>query len=264
MAYHLSISGQQTGPHTQFELIGLIRDGTLKGDELVWQQGLKDWSPIKELREFEGYWPITEEVIAKAESARLVARSELDRPQPWLRFWARIVDYLWFTITVWMILGLLLPQNALDWMVRLYFKGAPLDPIILFLFVPIEAWMLSRRGTTLGKSLLRVQVCQLDGTLPTYKQALQRSLLVYVKGFAMGLSLLSLFTMSFSRARLMQHKTTSWDEVTGLRVEHGEPEVWRFVLLFCAALIMLMGAGILFSLSPPVMEMMKAMENLPK
>jgi len=203
-------------------------------------------------------------MIAKAENAMLIARSELDRPRPWLRLWARIIDYLWFTVTIWMIIGLALPQSALDWLVKLYFKGAPLDPVILLLFVPVEAWMLSRRGTTLGKALLRVQVCRLDGTLPSYKQAIQRSLLVFVKGFAMGLFLLSLFTMSFSRARLLQRGTTSWDETTELRVEHGEPEVWRYVLLFCAALVMLLGAGIAFSLSPPVMEVIKAMEDLPK
>ncbi len=264
MAYHLSINGTQSGPHTQFDLIGMIRDGALKGDELVWQQGMNGWMPIKNVTDFDGYWPITEEVIAKAENAMLIARSELDRPRPLLRFWARIIDYLWFTVTIWMIIGLALPQSALDWLVRLYFKGAPLDPVILLLFVPVEAWMLSRRGTTLGKALLRVQVCRLDGTLPSYKQAIQRSLLVFVKGFAMGLFLLSLFTMSFSRARLLQRGTTSWDETTELRVEHGEPEVWRYVLLFCAALVMLLGAGVAFSLSPPVMEMIKAMEDLPK
>ncbi len=264
VAYHLSINGTQSGPHTQFDIIGMIRDGALKGDELVWQQGMTGWMPIKNVTDFDGYWPITEEVIAKAENAMLIARSELDRPRPWLRFWARIIDYLWFTVTIWMIIGLALPQSALDWLVRLYFKGAPLDPVILLLFVPVEAWMLSRRGTTLGKALLRVQVCRLDGTLPSYKQAIQRSLLVFVKGFAMGLFLLSLFTMSFSRARLLQRGTTSWDETTELRVEHGEPEVWRYVLLFCAALVMLLGAGVAFSLSPPVMEMIKAMEDLPK
>lgn len=255
MEYYLSVQGSQSGPHTQFEIIDRIRDGGLKGDELVWKKGDSDWKPLKQVVEFEGYWPLTAEVIAKAEQARSLARTELDRPQPWLRFWARMVDYTWFYLIFMMFLGAVLPQEKLAWVVKLILAHAPVGSVIYLLFVPVEAWMLSRRGTTPGKALLRIQVCRKGGGFPSYRQALMRSLLVFIRGYALGLELISLFAMSWARARLLRQGSTSWDEATGLRVEHGEPEVWRMLVLIFAIVGLVMMAVIIFALSPEFKEM---------
>lgn len=61
MEYHLSIAGERSGPHTQFHIIEGIRDERLKGDELLWHVGLQDWQPLRTVREFEGFWPVSEE-----------------------------------------------------------------------------------------------------------------------------------------------------------------------------------------------------------
>jgi len=76
MDYHLSIEGERSGPLSQFTLIDRIREGKLKGDELVWHLGLADWVKLRELDELSSYWPISEEQKAKAEEARTVARAE--------------------------------------------------------------------------------------------------------------------------------------------------------------------------------------------
>ena len=76
---------------------------------------------------------------------------------------------------------------------------------------------------------------RLDGTLPDYAQALLRSALVFVKGVALCLPIIPLFVMSWCRIRLMQLGMTSWDEHTGLRVEHGEPEPWRYLIVAIVA-----------------------------
>ena len=261
MDYHLSIGGGQKGPLTQFQVISGIRDGSLKGDELAWTKGFSEWVPLKQIEDFAGYWPVTPEVIEQAQAARQIARIELDKPRPWLRFAARMVDYLWFTTTLWMLMGAMLPQAALAWVVKMYFKGAPFDPLFLLLYVPLEAWLLSRRGTTPGKALLCMQVRTSDGGLPTYRQALARALHVYVRGVAMGLFLISILTMNYARVRLMRRKITSWDESLGLRVEHGEPEGWRILLLLIMAFFMVLGAALAFSTTP---EMIEAMRSLPK
>ena len=261
MEYYLSIQGDQTGPHTQFEIIDRIREGKILGQELIWQKGAADWLPVKQLPEFEGYWPISPETIANAEEARRVARSELDRPQPWLRFWARMVDYLWFYAACLLILAAALPEEALTWLVKAMLAMAPVDSVIFLLYTPLEAWMLSRHGTTPGKSLLRIQVVRLDGRLPTYRQALVRSLLVFIRGYALGLGIIKLFTMSWARVTLMARGVTSWDERTEMRVEHGEPEPWRILVLIVAVITMVFGTSFLFMLNPEVKEII---ENLPK
>jgi len=77
-----------------------------------------------------------------------------------------------------------------------------------------------------------------QGGLPTFQQALTRSLLVYMKGLGFAFWVVPLFTMSYSRMVLIQTGATSWDRGCQTRVEHGEPEVWRFVLVAGVALAM--------------------------
>ncbi len=273
MEYFITSAGERTGPHSQFNVIERIRDGTLKGDELAWHMGISEWKPLRELHEFSDYWKPTPEIIAEAEHVRQVARMALDTPQPWLRFWARTMDYVWFSMLFSMLLNLLLPQTSAwieaaraNLMLGQAITQAQTIFLILFptamflLFVPLEALWLSRRGTTPGKSLLRIQIRRLDGALPTFHQALLRSLLVFVKGTFLCLILPfpQLFIMSWCRIRLVQLGTTSWDEQTSLRVEHGEPEPWRylvvavivgFMALMFVALTNMQGAGMTPSLT---------------
>jgi uncharacterized RDD family membrane protein YckC len=215
------------------------------------------------LEEFSTYWPLTTEQIARADEARRLARVALDTPQPWLRFWARALDYSWFSLTLSAVIYSLLPHlqksfggtNQL-W-IMLTFGLAPL------IFVPVESWCLSRYGTTPGKSLLQVQVRDQEGGLPRFHQAFRRSILVFVKGVALGFTIPAIFTMSYSRLILLQTGATSWDRECLTRVEHGEPETWRFLLLIA----LLMGLGFLTMIltvlsNPEIMEAMRS--NLPK
>jgi uncharacterized RDD family membrane protein YckC len=258
MEYHLSTAGQRTGPHTQFHLIEGIREGRLKGDELVWHVGLDAWQPLRAVREFEEFWPVSEETLLQAETARQRARSELDRPRPWLRFWARTLDYLWFSqvfalfASPWIAgSATAMPNEPL--MRHIWMDALAILPLLLY--VPVEAWLLSKFGTTPGRALLRVQVRRLDGGLPHFSQALRRSFQVYVKGVALGLPFIYLIAMLWSRMRLLQDGASSWDEANETRVEHGEPEPWRYMVLagliaLVAVLAMLLVARMAEQMSP--------------
>jgi hypothetical protein len=54
---------------------------------------------------------------------------------------------------------------------------------------------------------------------------------VYVKGLGLGLPLVAFITMLWSRLTLLQRGATPWDEANETRVEHGEPEPWRYLVL---------------------------------
>jgi hypothetical protein len=115
MDYHLSIAGERSGPHTQFHIIQGIREGRLKGDELVWHVGLPEWQPLRDVNEFEGFWPLSEETRLQAEKARRLARLEMDRPRPWLRFWARTLDRFWFFLAFGFAIAPWLPADSQEW-----------------------------------------------------------------------------------------------------------------------------------------------------
>lgn len=231
MEYHLSIAGERSGPHSQFYIIESIREGRLTGAELVWHMGLEEWKPLRAIPEFEGYWPVPEETLVQAEAARTLARTALDRPQPWLRFWARVLDYVCFFLVLGFMLRAFVPGDPQTWLTIPGLKYVPWDSLMMLLYVPVEAFLLSQVGTTPGRALLRVQVRRLDGGLPLYSQALRRSFHVFLKGLALGLPFVQLLAMAWWRLNLLQKGVTPWDEANETRVEHGEPEIWRYLVL---------------------------------
>lgn len=263
MDYHLSIAGQNSGPHSQFYVIEKIRDGSLQGDEPVWRIGLPGWLSLRELDEFTSYWPPGEVELAVADATRVIARKELDRPQPWLRFWARIVDYTWFIFFVSTMMRALLPVSAAEWVQATPWVQVLMQFFTFLLYALVEAWFLSQRGTTPGKALLRIQVLSKDGQLPTYRQALLRSLQVWIKGMGCTIvPLISLATMYWWRYKLLKNRTTGWDETSGTRVEHGEPETWRYVVL--AGLISMIAVLFVAGMVILSKELQGMMHNLPK
>ncbi len=257
MDYHLSISGESSGPYSQFHIIEGIREGRFKGDELIWHVGVPEWVPLKEAVEFESYWPITEQARLQAEAARLLARAELDRPRPWLRFWARVLDYLWFTFVISLLLRPLLMGNMEAMMTDPVLRYVPWDTALLLFYIPLESWLLSTFGTTPGRALLRIQVRRLDGSLPSFRQAMARSFQVFLKGLALGLPVVYFLAMAWWRIRLLQKGVTTWDEACETRVEHGEPEVWRYLTL--AGIIL--GVGVVAMLALAMFA--EQMRNLP-
>jgi len=249
MEYFLIIEGQTTGPMGGFEVVSRIHEGLLRGEELGWRKGMAEWQPLRSMEDFAREWPITPEEIAAAEEARALARHSLDTPQPWLRFWARMLDYGWFTTVLCLLLAISLPQSAAKYLtgpggLTGSTEGIPGVSVLwwslfIFLYTPFEAYCLSRYGATPGKALLRVQVRTLTGRLPSFGQALKRSIIVYVKGVGLGLPDFNFIMMGLAWMRLPLKQTTEWDAATGLRVEHGEPEAWRYGIVLLAAVLML-------------------------
>ncbi len=270
MEYFISTAGDRSGPHSQFQIIEKIRDGGLKGEELAWRKGAEEWKRLRDFEEFASYWQPSPQQVAAAEQVRHVARIALDTPQPWLRFWARMMDYVWFSMLLGMLLNAIVPGESLVRLREALTTATPgrallwmtlLNTGTFAIFIPLEALWLSRRGTTPGKALLRIQIRGMDGSLPDYSQALLRSALVFVKGVALCLPIVPFFVMSWCRIRLLQLGTTTWDEQTGLRVEHGEPETWRYlVVVVVAGFIALVFASSLLAglqgpgLTPPLPE----------
>lgn len=272
MQYHLNIAGENSGPHSQFAIIDRIRDGVLPQDALIWRQGLEGWKPAGEVEELSPYWPkeggeVVEEINEGAEAkaapeslpAKVALPNELSlEPRPWVRFWARVLDYLFFVGLVFLVLTFTWPTESFEWIVWASNRSLPLDTLLMLSYVPLEAWFLSRFGKTPGRLLLRLEVVRDngDGRL-TFKQALVRSVQVYVKGMALWLPLVSLLTMSFARLHLLRNGRTSWDLDCGTVVTSRPMEAWRIAILGGVTLTFLLLIGIGMSMQPQLMEMMK-------
>lgn len=241
MVFYLVIDGTKSGGLTRCQVLEMIESGEAKKSTMGWTQGLESWSPLGEIPEFDWAFdspppdesPAIEKQgngkakggiysnVAKGEEGK----SDGDRPLPWMRLLARGIDLVLFFVIFQIGFAYLFPGVFLD--VSNSFsaqmaKVAALSAMIL-IWCLVEAFLLSTWGYTLGKALFQVIVRDEAGEILTFKRALQRALLVWVKGLALMFVLITPIAMMIAHARLMIFGETTWDRDLRIRVTHGRP-----------------------------------------
>lgn len=51
--YYIGINGQQSGPHSESEIVEKLRSGQIPTDAVVWQEGMESWVPIQSVPAFQ-------------------------------------------------------------------------------------------------------------------------------------------------------------------------------------------------------------------
>ena len=128
----------------------------------------------------EHYWTLLREIRI---NDRPLGRTDFQETvpeeiHPWRRFFARTLDYgLWGALIslVYIVLLRLRPLPG-------DFGNALITILGMALFVPVEAWMISRFGTTPGKFALGIRLESIQGGNLTWGESLERSWNVYVRG----------------------------------------------------------------------------------
>lgn len=158
--------------------------------------------------------------------------------RPWVRLWARMIDYLLFSFCLGFFFGIVYPP-ALEMPNWLFGSLALLGESL------VEPCLFAAFGTTPGKALLRVRVRRPGGGKLSFGDALGRSLRVWLCGMGLGLPLVSLFTQLAAYNRLTSDGLTSWDGKGGFVVSHRIIGVWRTLLaiLFFAGVVALISMG---------------------
>lgn len=135
------------------------------------------------------------------------------------RLWARVVDWIVFGTVVVALSTLVGVGPSGD-----YLRG----PVLLLLWIPVEALLLSTVGFTLGKWLLGIVVQDAGGRRLSFRVALRRSAGVFAWGLALG-SAISCVTALIAQRRLRRRGATYWDELDALEVHEVKVRVWRVV-----------------------------------
>lgn len=149
---------------------------------------------------------------------------------PWARFCARIFDYYLLSLVLGGALGLVAPavtdQPIFSGRLGDYLLGLVTLPFALL----IDALNQSVIGTTPGKAIAGIRVETLDHGMLSLGQAVRRNLLVYLRGFMLGLPILVLVGYSNGYQRVSNFQPTSWDEELGTRVyERGSNIIRTFI-----------------------------------
>ena len=159
-------------------------------------------------------------------------------PRPWLRFWAKMVDVWLSAIVLALLFSVLFPQWTMETNETLF------GLILLACTVPIHALLISVFGTTAGKALFNIQVTH-KGQKLYFGQAFRREAMVYVRGFGLGIPIISLITHIVAFNDLTENGSSSWDRDSGNIVTHGSPSVGGVVgaiaILFVALFMIFYG-----------------------
>lgn len=190
---------------------------------------------------------------------------------PWPRYWARTFDIILLSfiagIGVYWVLPAVFGWQAIldpayDTLIAL-----ALFPVVMVLDAVIQAAF----GNTLGKLIAGIRVETTQGNRPSLSQSVQRNLRVWIKGFAFGIPLVSLFSLMACYTTVKHGGLTSWDEHSSTRVFNKNSNIYRTLLAFGAVLVMAAGIAALNVMSSQAMdgqtsdaEVAKLAESLPR
>jgi protein-export membrane protein SecD len=148
---------------------------------------------------------------------------------PWLRYWARAFDLMLFGLFAGLVLASISPKTtrALD----SRSSAQSFTIILLFLWVFVEAFLISKCWMTPGKWFFRITVIPSAGGVISYGKALSRSFKVWWRGLGIGFPIASIITMSFAYSQLTRHSVTTWDRDEGLVVTHEKLGLPRILLI---------------------------------
>lgn len=133
--------------------------------------------------------------------------------RPWMRYLARGIDFTLFGCFIGLVLGFFFPK-------ALEIDAIVITPLLLFIYVFEESFLLSLWGTTPGKALLNIRLRKNDGTKPNYLEALKRSSDVFIRGFGLGLPIISFFTQIYAYRELTKYGIAPWDKDGGFQIRH--------------------------------------------
>lgn len=217
--WHYVHEGHSEGPIPQSELLKMFAEGRLGSDTPVWTEGMSDWAPATQMEAFQSQVAEVPLVMPQGAPERtLRSRAEAARAQgvpqvrPWVRYFARACD-LWICAFVF---GVAWGFAGMTFEIPEFVLGLALP----FIWVFVEALLLSSWGTSPGKWLLGTWVGDATGKKLSFYDALSRSFSVWFIGLGFCLPGICLVTLIVSYTKLKRQGITSWDREGRCAVIH--------------------------------------------
>ncbi len=245
------------GPVPVERLQTLLSSGDLPGDTLVWKRSMESWTPLTQIESLRDFVPDEAPTIPEPsradeeETTGSFPPPDLETPlrphlraeqvRPWVRYFARQLD---FALALAIYLSVV-PHLAPGF-VSIASPFFALPPVAIW--VLLESVFIASAGTTPGKWILRIEIRGRDGAYPSFQASLQRAVSVWIRGLAMGLPILILFTQILGYRELTQQGITPWDRAGQLEVRHGHLDGARITLAVSVFLALALWASI--SLAP--------------
>lgn len=143
----------------------------------------------------------------------------------WRRYFARMID------TAVVSDGLIIFLFVITHNIRFSFLENIFRVLLeMFILFIVEALLITKFGTTLGKWVLHIQLKSCTEDAINYKRAFRRSFGVYISGVAIGLPIISLLAELNAYDELLDKGSTSWDDKVETKVVFQEINFARGVI----------------------------------
>ncbi len=230
MEIWLIINGKRSGPYPDYEIRSRIEHGEITSEEIVWHEGLPEWTPVGELELFRNSLEQQQKAPTSVPPPLPKAYAEATagaKPKAHLarRFWAR-----WTDLTLYSAL----------WWLGMYLGGRDIGSaianlwVLIPMFLPwfaVEAWLIHRFGTTPGKWLMGLKVSNEDGSALALKESVWRALRVMITGIGFGWGLLAILCQTMSWFTTRRLGKPIWDYMGNHKVEAAPLKPFRTVVL---------------------------------
>lgn len=221
---------KQVGPISESKLKELVDTGQLDRETLIWSESMQEWAPaskliLTDMKSTPTLSPMPEKVLPASimKQTEKIPVGMVSPVRPWVRYWARSIDYMLFSFIFVIIAVLFFPSV-------LRISEVARNMLALFIWVFVEASLLSSWGTTPGKWLLRTSIRDAVGQKPTFSNALSRSFGVWWRGMGAGFPIATLITLIVSHGKLTKDGITHWDREGGIVVSHKKIGLLRIIL----------------------------------
>ncbi len=238
--WYYIIDDEEKGPVTESGLMEKFEKGELNRGVPIFCESMKRFAPASKVEPFKSYFlrKSSPSQLSDSPYTTIMGSSSGERRgafihRPWLRWWARIFDYLLFGFVSAQVVSFMAPQF-------LELEEIVLAMMVVFVWVFMEALLLSTWGTTPGKWLLKITLRDSSNNILSFNEALKRSFYVWSAGMGIGYPILSFVTLLFGYRTLRTEGMTRWDEAGGLVVTHQKVGIFRAVLtigLFIALIL---------------------------
>ena len=180
MRYFIGRQGRQLGPFTDREIRDQLAMGAIGYDDLIWQEGMADWKPVRDLFSPAAPPPVPSSGTTGLPSFRSAVTREAQPAGPQLadrgkRLLAKSIDgILGMVLCVPALIsfvGSLSRQIGLDGrppsqadIVSDLVAAAALFVIPMMILLVVQAVLVTTRGQTLGKIWCKIRIVRTDGS----------------------------------------------------------------------------------------------------
>ncbi|MCB1115511.1 MAG: RDD family protein [Chlamydiia bacterium] len=223
--WYYKVGEEKSGPVSHRELQAMLDKGEIDPTTKVWKGDFSEWIPISDVEHFNMATLDETPTITVEKKVDYTRETDQDhvRPRPWIRFWARMIDYSLFILIIGFLIGF--------FNVNLGSVSSFSGMLMIFLWTFIEAFLLATWGTTPGKWFLKVWVRDEHHHKLSFSEGMSRSFSVWWLGMGAGIPIVSLITMIVAAVKLSNKGETTWDGRRKLKVFHDQVGLIRSLVV---------------------------------